>query len=108
LGDHIHRGLIGFFNAQVPLTEPLRNWDGRHHDDLPSGQRPRYQCLMAWLYGADALAQHQLAHSWPAQIPPSNDTLMCAIFPPDNRGNRKFKQPGRGNRLWLCCGKSLR
>jgi len=87
LGDHFYRGLLGFFNAQVPLTEPLRNWDGRHHDDLPSGQRPRYQCIMAWLYGADALAQHQLALSWPAQIPTSNDALMCAMFPPDNRGN---------------------
>ncbi|OSX77180.1 hypothetical protein BU14_0159s0035 [Porphyra umbilicalis] len=87
LGDHFYRGLFGFFNAQVPLTPPLRNWDGRHHDDLPSGQRPRYQCIMAWLYGDDALAQHQLANSWPVQIPTSGEAFMCAVFASDNRGN---------------------
>ncbi|GAB0494325.1 hypothetical protein MMPV_005617 [Pyropia vietnamensis] len=86
LGDHFYRGLLFYFTAQVPLSEPLSVWDGRHHDDLPSGQRPRYQCIMAWLYGSDALAQHQLANSWPSQIPTSGDAFMCALFPPDNRG----------------------
>lgn len=86
LGDHFYRGLLFFFTAQVPLAEPLSSWDGRHHDDLPSGQRPRYQCIMAWLYGSDALAQHQLANSWSAEIPTSGDAFMCALFPPDNRG----------------------
>lgn len=80
LGPRFYRSLLFFFNAQVPLTAPENNWDGRHHDDLVSTQRPRYQCMMAWIYGDDELAQRQLANSQPHQAPPSGEALICAMF----------------------------
>lgn len=88
LGPRFYRALLFFFNAQVPLTAPENNWDGRHHDDLVSTQRPRYQCMLVWLYGDDELAQRLLANSGPHQAPPSGESMMCAMFAAVNSRGR--------------------